>query len=452
NSGSANYAGLVGVVIPTEELFRYYGNIYDIEAKYLSVLYSKGVLLAHPIATLIGKFFYGNYFQNMSKHNSVLNHLVNTTVISGKPSSAIYDFVNGQRFTTGYPVILNGKPQYSLFIITPTSTIYSKIDNIINNERFEMISLIAGIIAAIVILIVFLVRMNSILDRNVKIRTRELNESINNLLLLNEKLENSNKQLHIHEKMQRDFINVASHELRTPIQPILGLSKIVRDKVQDNEQKAFLDIVIKNAKRLKRLAEDILDVTRIEGNKFFLEKESVCIWELLHPIMKEFGYSIENNNKNSNKKIRFKLYFKNIELNSSFIADKNRTSQVISNLISNSIKFISIENEKDSDLEGNISITVEKTKLKSTSNKDRDDVVNEIVFSVKDNGKGIDQEIFPKLFTKFVSNSFQGTGLGLYICKSIVEAHGGKIWAKNNGVEKGATFSFSIPLIDNNDL
>ncbi|MGN6623196.1 MAG: sensor histidine kinase [Candidatus Nitrosocosmicus sp.] len=294
--------------------------------------------------------------------------------------------------------------------------------------------------------------MNSILDRNVKIRTRELNESINNLLLLNEKLENSNKQLHIHEKMQRDFINVASHELRTPIQPILGLSKIVRDKVQDNEQKAFLDIVIKNAKRLKRLAEDILDVTRIEGNKFFLEKESVCIWELLHPIMKEFGYSIENNNKNSNKKIRFKLYFKNIELNSTFIADKNRTSQVISNLISNSIKFISIENEKDSDLEGNISITVEKTKLKSTSNKDRDDVVNEIVFSVKDNGKGIDQEIFPKLFTKFVSNSFQGTGLGLYICKSIVEAHGGKIWAKNNGVEKGATFSFSIPLIDNNDL
>ncbi|MGN6614057.1 MAG: sensor histidine kinase, partial [Candidatus Nitrosocosmicus sp.] len=76
----------------------------------------------------------------------------------------------------------------------------------------------------------------------------------------------------------------------------------------------------------------------------------------------------------------------------------------------------------------------------------------EIVFSVKDNGKGIDQEIFPKLFTKFVSNSFQGTGLGLYICKSIVEAHGGKIWAKNNGVEKGATFSFSIPWIDNNDL
>ena len=453
NSGSANYAGLVGVVIPTEELFSYYGNIYDIEAKYLSVLDSNGVLLAHPISTLIGKFFYGNYFQNISKHNSVLNRLVNTTVISGKPSSAIYDFVNGQRFTTGYPVLLNGKPQYSLFIITPTSTVYAKIDSIINNERLEMVSLIAGIIAAIVILIVFLVRMNGILDRNVKVRTSELNESINNLLLLNEKLENTNKQLHIHEKMQRDFINVASHELRTPIQPILGLSKIVRDKVQDNEQKAFLDIVIKNAKRLKRLAEDILDVTRIEGNKFFLEKESVCIWELLHAIMKEFGYSLENNNKNNNKIIRFKLYFKNIDLNSTFIADKNRISQVISNLIDNSIKFISIENEKDSSIEANVSITVEKTKLNSTSTKDDDNIVNEIVFSVKDNGRGIDKEIFPKLFTKFVSKSFQGTGLGLYICKGIVEAHGGKIWAKNNEVEKGATFSFSIPLINsNNDL
>jgi signal transduction histidine kinase len=114
----------------------------------------------------------------------------------------------------------------------------------------------------------------------------------------------------------------------------------------------------------------------------------------------------------------------------------------------NSIKFISIENEKNSSIDGNVSITAGKTKLNSTNNKDGDDIVNEIVFSVKDNGRGTDKEIFPKLFTKFVSKSFQGTGLGLYICKGIVEAHGGKIWAKNNEVEKGATFSFSIPLIN----
>ena len=137
SSGSINYAGLVGAVIPTTELFSYYGNIYDIQLKYLAVLDSKAVHLVHPIASLIGKPFFGNYSQNLIKHNPVLNNLVNTTVFLGKPSSAIYDFVNGQRFTTGYPIILNGKPQYSVFIITPTSTIYSKIDGIITMKDWR---------------------------------------------------------------------------------------------------------------------------------------------------------------------------------------------------------------------------------------------------------------------------------------------------------------------------
>jgi hypothetical protein len=217
STGSLNYAGLVGAVIPTIELFGYYGNIYNIQLKYLAVLDSKGLLLVHPIAYLIGKPFYGDYFQNISKHNPVLNNLIDTTVFSGKPSSAIYDFVNGERFTTGYPILLNGKAQYSVFIITPTSTIYSKIDSIISNERLEMLSLISGIIGAIMILILFLIRMNSILDKNIKERTKELEELNNNLVNLNEKLEYSNEQLQIHDKWQKDFINITAHELKNPI-------------------------------------------------------------------------------------------------------------------------------------------------------------------------------------------------------------------------------------------
>ena len=151
SSGSINYAGLVGVVIPTTELFSFYGNIYNIQLKYLAVLDSKAVHLVHPIASLIGKPFFGNYSQNLTEHNPILNNIVNTTVSLGKPSSGIYDFFNGERFTTGNPIILNGKPQYSVFIITPTSTIYSKIDRIINNERLQMFSLIAGIIGAIML-------------------------------------------------------------------------------------------------------------------------------------------------------------------------------------------------------------------------------------------------------------------------------------------------------------
>jgi signal transduction histidine kinase len=121
--------------------------------------------------------------------------------------------------------------------------------------------------------------------------------------------------------------------------------------------------------------------------------------------------------------------------------DKNRIGQVISNLIGNSIKFI---NQK----EGIISISIRKGKK---SGNDKDTVV---VVEIKDSGIGIDSEIFPKLFTKFATKSFQGTGLGLYICKNIIEAHGGQIWAENNTSDnnkdgkKGATFSFSMPLKD----
>ena len=142
----------------------------------------------------------------------------------------------------------------------------------------------------------------------------------------------------MHDKMQKEFLGIAAHELRTPIQPILGLSKIVKDKIKDKDLKDLLGIVIKNTNRLRRLTEDILDVTRIEGNKLLLKKESVCIWDLLRSIIKEFEHSLENNNKN----IKFELYFKNIDLNSvNVVADRTRITQVISNLINNSIIFMS---------------------------------------------------------------------------------------------------------------
>ena len=375
---------------------------------------SKAVHLVHPIASLIGKPFFGNYSQNLTTHNPVLNNIVNTTVSLGKPSSGIYDFVNGERFTTGNPIILNGKPQYSVFIITPTSTIYSKIDRIINNERLQMFSLIAGIIGAIMILILFLIRMNSILDKNIKERTKDLEESNNNLLILNKKLESSNEHLQINDRMQKEFIEIAAHELRTPIQPILGFSKIVKDKINDKEQKDLLNIIIKNTNRLKSLTEDILEVTRIESNKLYLNKETVCIGELLHCKIKEFEHSIENNNNNKN--IKFKLHFNIIESNKIIVvADKNRISQVISNLINNSIKFVSKEYQKV-ELDGIITIIVDKTKINDSYNKDNNNANDGVIITVKDNGKGIDSEIFSRLFTKFTSKSFQGTGLGLYIC------------------------------------
>ncbi|MDP8907467.1 MAG: ATP-binding protein [Thermoproteota archaeon] len=426
----------MGAVIPTVELFRYYGNIYDIESRYLSVLDSKGVLLAHPLPSLVGKPVNGSFFQNVSAHNKVLNNLVSTVVFSGKPSSAIYEFVNGERLTSGYPISLNGKTQYSAFIITPTATIYSKINNIIATERLEMFSLFVGIIAAVTILIILLSRMNSILEKGIRERTIELKE-------LNENLSIANEQLKIHDRMQKEFINTAAHELRTPIQPILGLTRLIKNNSKDNEKTSeYCDIVIRNALRLRKLAENILDISRIESNALKLEKENFELDGLILDVVK--GYS---NPSDRDGEVKFLYDMSNGPF--TVYGDKARIGQVVSNLIDNSIKFISKDDDED---KGIISIKIEKTKINKKRDGATDDDIDVkgggsvVVVSVKDNGKGIDKEIMPKLFTKFTTKSFQGTGLGLFISKSIIEAHGGKMWAHNNEGGKGSTFSFSLPL------
>jgi signal transduction histidine kinase len=240
------------------------------------------------------------------------------------------------------------------------------------------------------------------------------------------------EQLQLQDKMQKEFINIAAHELRTPLQPILGLAEIVKNEIKDNShQKELLDIVISNAKRLKKLSEDILDVTKIESHSLKLNKENFDINALIVSIIDD--YVRHSLNK---KAIKFADYFSKEKI--IIYADKNRIGQVISNLIENSVKFISKEQG-----ECVISIKTEKKK-----NIDSSKIV---VVRIKDTGSGIDMDILPRLFTKFSSKSFQGTGVGLYISKNIIEAHGGQIWAENNTEDgkSGATFSFSLPFKDN---
>jgi two-component system, OmpR family, sensor histidine kinase VicK len=231
-------------------------------------------------------------------------------------------------------------------------------------------------------------------------------------------------QLQVHDKMQKEFINVAAHELRTPIQPILGITKIIREEIKNKEQRKLLDAVIRNAERLKKLAEDILDVARIESNALVLEKEHYNILETMVDIVHNYENTADK------KSIKFEYSFSDDDC---FIfADRDRISQVISNIISNAVKFVSDD--------GTISIDVSKQKSSSDLNR------NIVVVSIKDNGSGIDSDILDNLFNKFTTKSFQGTGLGLYITKSIIEAHGGHVWAENNKNGKGATFSFSLPI------
>jgi signal transduction histidine kinase len=246
---------------------------------------------------------------------------------------------------------------------------------------------------------------------------------------LTKQLEAANEELKRKDLLKDEFINIAAHELRGPIQPILGLAEVLRYRKRDRDSSnssvskqeedddKLLDIIIRNAKRLLRLEQNILDIARIESQSLKLEKERFDLIQKIQNVINDFG------NELSNEKIQ--IVFTPSQKEPIFVnADKVRIFEVISNLLSNAVKFTK---------EGRITINAEK--------KD-----TQVLVSIKDTGSGIQPELMPKLFSKYVTNSPLGTGVGLFISKSIIEAHGGKIWAENNPDGKGATFTFGLPL------
>jgi signal transduction histidine kinase len=245
----------------------------------------------------------------------------------------------------------------------------------------------------------------------------------------NELLNQQYQKVKESEKMKDEFINIAAHELRTPIQPILGLTDIMYSKIKDRDQLELLNIIIRNAKRLKRLTDNLLDVTKIESQSLTLNKEKFNLNILISEVLKDYA------NKHKNQLMVKIVYdFKRKE-DIIVEADRDRLSQVIHNLLDNALKFITHKEQM-------IFVIVDKKK----EGKEEKKVV---IVSVKDTGEGIPEKILPKLFSKFsISNSTTGTGLGLYICKNIIEAHGGKIWAENNSDENGAIFSFTLPIAE----
>ena len=230
------------------------------------------------------------------------------------------------------------------------------------------------------------------------------------------------------EKLQKDFINMAAHELRNPIQPIIGFSELLYSKIDNDEHRRLLDEVILNARRLERLARIMLDVTRIENNSLVLTKEIVDIGKLVGDLVESYNRKLEDKNvqsKDQNTKELVALHEGIKSINATI--DKIRITQVICNILDNAVSF------------------TQEGKIRVILKKEIQDRQSFLVINVKDTGRGIDSEISSKLFTKFASKSNIGTGLGLFISKGIVEAHGGKIWAENNP-DKGATFSFSLPI------
>lgn len=213
---------------------------------------------------------------------------------------------------------------------------------------------------------------------------------------------------------------MASHEIKTPTHNILGYSELLQQ--HPDEVEPLAQAINRNAVRLSRLANDILDVTRIESKSLRLNKVRFNLNGLMSSIIADFRNVIEKENPPVNLSYEYKEKF-------IVQADKGRIIQIIYNLLDNAIKF--------TEPGGYINV-----KISAGHSGDQ------VIVSVKDDGKGVDPEIMPRLFTKFTTNSFTGIGLGLFISKNIIETHGGRIWAENNDVEgKGAIFYFSLPLI-----
>jgi signal transduction histidine kinase len=246
---------------------------------------------------------------------------------------------------------------------------------------------------------------------------------------LYEQLRIANEKLILHDNMQKEFINIAAHELRTPIQPILGLVEILGLQFSEDGGKTTkekgeitrdeLAILVRNAKRLERLSSNILDIARIESGTLHLNIQEFNLNDVLSPLVQDARNVIKNTGK-EDVITQYVPSDNNIVLK----ADKDRLSEVMWNLLDNATKF------------------TEKGSISIASRKEN----SHITVTVKDSGSGIDSDVLPKLFTKFVTKSEKGTGLGLYIAKSIIEAHGGKIWAESNKDGKGATFTFTLPL------
>lgn len=436
-----------------------------------------GTIIYSSNQSFIGVNFFGNDFQSYMQSilkdkeegfNDIINRAMNT-----ENGVEEFKFENSTTTIAYQAVNVPNRDESSnrigtLFITVP-HTLSVEVIGLIDTLIIVNFFIILVIASISLIVAIMLLRWNTILKENVSQKTSQLTESIG-------KLEQANEDLKTHDKLQKEFINIAAHELRTPTQAISGnleliemmyipsimqnpadntnelrkeFEAVLKDKGKLRDFAKGLQSTYRNSQRLEKLVNDILDTSRIESNRLEIHKERFNLNEKIQNVIKDITKRSNDigtpNNPESQVNIFYQPKIDPILVN----ADKIRLFEVLSNLLNNAIKFS----------EGKpIDITVEKvtnnkdfekdTKNQSfiSSRIDHDTPSEMVMVSIIDHGKGIDKDILPRLFTKFATKSNQGTGLGLYITRNIIEAHKGKIWAHNNKDGKGSTFSFNLPL------
>ena len=384
-----------------------------------------GTIMYTTKKDVVGENFFSDKVQSLLFNTLPLKELQNINkllndALNGK--SGLYNLNTTTQTSTfsSTPISLEGD-QFMTLLINKPYKLDAEVIHFLNLQRNFSIIAISIIVVVSSILGYLLISWNKRLQIKVNNQTIKLNENI-------EQLRKANEQLKQQDKMQKEFINITAHELRTPIQSIIGYTEMIKSFPEKTT--TYMQRIERNGQRLYKLIQDILDIAKIESGNLILNKTQFDLNEKINNVIKDFTTAKKIDGINQN----VKFIFQPIE-SSKVFADRERIDQVISNLIRNAVKFTTGE-------ETTIEIILEKDK------KDKKENEEFVSVKIRDNGKGIDPEILPRLFSKFTTKSeFGGTGLGLYISKKIIEEHGGTIRGYNNSdEEKGATFEFVLPL------
>ncbi len=418
NTNEFKGAILAGISSKTLDSFLQ-GQIPPLASANLSLVDSSGMMILAGIPDFVGTSVFNMKFDSIVGRSSNDNirgknmiDLLRSAVQSPRVDTTDVT-LDGKEFTVSYaPVMSNGIHYFTTILILP-HTLASSLDDLVAQQRNFAVMAMFIIVASALGIFFVIAYWNKGLRKVVYIQTKELQETT--------------KKLTYHDKLQKEFIDIAAHEFRTPIQSVLGYSELIHTNLKNFEQ--YFDKIIRNARRLEKLTEDVLDVSRIEGKNLQLTKSFFDLNQTIKQV-------IEDHQKEAlDKDVKISFESKNNVTNTIY-ADEARLQQVIDNLISNATNFTN---------NGRIMISAYRGKEDNNGKKDDADKES-VVVEIKDTGAGINPEIMPRLFEKFATRSISGTGLGLYISKSIVDSHGGKIWAHNNKDGKGATFTFTLPM------
>jgi signal transduction histidine kinase len=411
STDAGEFKGIVAAAIRTDVLGNYLESQISPNLKgQVGVLDHTGIILYSKDSQYVGKNVFGVRFQSfLQSFGSDTNRIVSSgfkSALEGHSGSKDIS-LGGKAAFVQAPIMLQGKEFGVLYIMAPYTQV-AEVTALVDSQKNLSVFLIAIISASAVTAAVVILRWNKNLEKTIAQRTAELREA--------------NEQLMVHDKLQKEFINIAAHELRTPIQPILGMSEMLESEFGDKRDD--IKMISRNARRLERLTQDILDVSKIESGSFTLNSHAMDLDEVISSVITDYRndprLTTATGGSNGKGDVKIRYEPKKVMVQ----ADRGRIQQVISNLISNALKFTR---------EGEITI---KTEVKDGIAK----------VTVQDTGSGIDPEIKPRLFQKFASKSEKGTGLGLYISDSIIRAHGGRMSAENNTIGTGSAFSFTLPL------